>query len=82
MLFLYMLVNFADYVEETLTYYRLPAGAPQAHEIGQHAGAVEPGDQTQHTLVRIFPIQAAKLFNASGPPQTYWWQNTVVARPS
>jgi hypothetical protein len=55
MLFLYMLVNFADYVEETLTYYRLPAGAPQAHEIDQHAGAVEPGDQTQHTLVRIFP---------------------------
>jgi hypothetical protein len=67
MLFLYMLVNFADYVEETLTYYRLPAGAPQAHEIDQHAGAVEPGDQTPHACRADLPQPGELPAAGAGP---------------
>ena len=37
-----------DNIEETLTYYRLPLAAPQAHEEHQHAGAAQPGDQAAY----------------------------------
>ena len=35
-------------IEETLSYYRLPLPRSQAHEVDEHAGAAEPGDQAAH----------------------------------
>ena len=41
-------------IEQTLSFYRLPR-PPQTHEVDQHAGTPERGDQRRTQLVRIFP---------------------------
>ena len=70
-----------DNIEETLTYCRLPLAHHKHMKLTNMLERLNQEIKRRTHLVRIFPIQAAKLCNASGPPQTYWWQNTVVARP-
>jgi hypothetical protein len=53
-------------IEETLTYYRLPL-SHHKHEIDQHAGAVEPGDQTPHACCADLPQPSELPAVGAGP---------------